>query len=269
MEGRSGAALGAGVVGTMVALAAVVEQGLLWLVLFLGSFFFYGVWFWRRVFHQRDDFDGSEAKRQLRSSRSTRKLRSPLERQGATKELTPERAAANATAAATSADAGEADPADSAYLRHRREGNGGTCATGQENECSDGLRSSSDRRDLDVPREGEAWDEVGFDSADEADSEAEQDSLLPAAEHRRRLPRRMSFPSFNLAAGCFPPEAHVQHYIVSACMYTPKLPPTKAVLQLIESRLLNFQRLRQDTSCAFATVLLWLLLLLLPPMLVS
>lgn len=243
MERRREAAVGAGLLGTLAALAAIVEQGLLWLALFLGGFIVYGIWFWRRVFWRSAASPGIGEQQRLRSTfRRSSKQQLGLNGPKGKDEGRIDHHGRGPAAA-------EAEALGPSGVRQRKAHRSRRTSTIEDSESSeDALSVSETGRDVDDYRDGgsDHWDEVEFDSADEADSEAEQDCFLPATEQRRQLPRRMSFPSFNLAAGCFPPRANVKHHVVSACLYSASLPSTKAVLHLIEGRLLKFHRFRQE-----------------------
>ncbi|CDJ62289.1 COG3639: ABC-type phosphate/phosphonate transport system, permease component (ISS), related [Eimeria necatrix] len=265
MGKRRGAAIGAGALGTMTAVAALVQQSLLLLLLCVGGVVVYGIWFWLRVFRCSSAASAlqqqqQQQRRALRSSSSRSKSKRPpksddVSPRGAAAGAAPAAAAA-AAASTTAADEDECPAAAAEAPRRRprssRSGSSSKSFSTADSEGSEGSRDSSSSSSSSRSAEGYRWlegdAEGAYDSADEADSEAEQDSLLPAAAQRQRLPRRMSFSSFNLAAGCFPAEAEVQHHIVSACMYTPTLPDTQSLLRLLD-RLAGFHRFRQGCPC--------------------
>ncbi|XP_026190326.1 uncharacterized protein LOC34619279 [Cyclospora cayetanensis] len=243
MKRGHGAAIGAGALGTLAAFVAPLQQGLLWVYFFLLGSLVYGIWFWGRVF-KHNAAPQVTAKRKRRAPRSSSSGRGKLPCKGTSTDA--------AGYPAVDPNAKPASPRVAA-LHCRTESHSRGSSVARESENSESYRSGSDvsgvseaHATLGLPppttREGELWDEGSFDSADEADSEAEQDCLLPGAEHRRRLPRRMSFSSLNLAVGCFPPRSNVKHHVVSACLYAQSLPSTQAVQRLVETRLLKFHR---------------------------
>ncbi|CDJ37886.1 COG3639: ABC-type phosphate/phosphonate transport system, permease component (ISS), related [Eimeria tenella] len=257
MGKRRGAAIGAGALGTMTAVAALVQQSLLLLLLCVGGVVVYGIWFWLRVFRCSSAASALQQQQQQQQRPLHSSSRSKSKRLPKSDDVSPGGAAAGAAPAAaaaaaastTAADEDECPAAAAEAPRRRprssRSGSSSKSFSTADSEGSEGSRDSGSSSSSSRSAEGYRWlegdAECAYDSADEADSEAEQDSLLPAAAQRQRLPRRMSFSSFNLAAGCFPAETKVQHHIVSACMYTPTLPDTQSLLRLLD-RLAGFHR---------------------------
>ncbi|KAL8273142.1 hypothetical protein Esti_002900 [Eimeria stiedai] len=264
--------LGAGALAFLAAFFASVQQGLLWVACLFSGFLIHVLWFWRRVLLRTPSSSSSSTSRGEGGKQRRRGRKgSYSKRRGATAdEKLPAASAAAAAPPGAAAAAAERDPSSGGAVRRRQQQEGAcsrssgsnsssaSSSSVQESEDSEGPQAvqpaaghreggllEGDREGGDTMGGGDLWDAGLMDSADEADSEVEQDRLLPAAKQRQSLPRRMSFVSLNLAAGCFSPSSKVKHHVITSCMYTSKLPSTKTVLELIEHRLLKFHRFRQ------------------------
>ncbi|KAL8428342.1 hypothetical protein Efla_007483 [Eimeria flavescens] len=223
MKGRrENTTLGAGALVTLAALAALLQQRLTWLAFLLFGFVLHFFWFWRRVLlpshHSAPNTSSSSSSSSSSKVRRRHLRRGEASGGGLRPRLSP-RGSVSSTA----------------------EGRGGPLAAAAAEEAAAAAAEEAAANTSADTTDSDLWGATGgaSDSADEADSEVEQESLFPAAERRQRLPRRMSVASFNLAAGCFPPEAKVLHHVVTTCLYTPNLPPTSTVFALIQNRLLK------------------------------